>query len=150
MTDKSFANELQVALSRPDADQLARHIQVSFGHYNAGLPEWSDEDSDALEAIMDASLDDPDKTLAYVMLAAANYDDADFLGYVACGPLENLLVKPSAQIVERVVVEARKTARLGWMLSIPFRHALAPEALEAIKPFLVDADKDPLPPRPWA
>jgi hypothetical protein len=149
MPAKSFHGELERAMARPDADDLLRHVQVYYDHFEAGLPEWSGEDSDALEAIMDASLDDPEKTFAYVMLAAANYDDADFLGYVACGPLENLLVKPSSEIVERVVTEARKTPRFRWMISIPFRHALAPEALKALEPLFVDADKEPLPPRPW-
>jgi len=150
MSEKSFSNELGRALSRPDAVHLARHIQVYYDNYRAGQPEWSDEESEALSAIMNASLDDPDKTLAYVMLAAANYDDGDFVGYVACGLLENLLRNPSNEILDRVVAEARKTPRLRWMLSIPFQHALAPEALEAIKPFLVDADQERLPPRPSA
>jgi hypothetical protein len=150
MSEKSFSNELERALGRPDSDELARQIDVCHDHYRAGLPEWTDQTSADLGAIADASLDDPDKTLAYVMLAASRYDDADFLGFVACGPLENMLVNPSPDVVERVVTEARKTPRFRWMISIPFRHALAPEALEAIRPLLVDADKEPLPPRPWA
>jgi hypothetical protein len=150
MSEKSFANELERALARPDAEELSRHIQVYHDHFRAGLPEWTEENSEALDAILNASLDDPDKTLAYVMVAAAGYDDAEFLGFVSCGPLENVLRKPSKEILDRVVVEARKTPRLRWMLSIPFPHALAPEALEAIKPFLVEADKEPLPARPWA
>jgi hypothetical protein len=150
MADKSFANELDRALARPDADELARHIQVYHDNFRGGLRESREADAEALEAIFNASLDDPDKTLAYVMLAAAQSDDDEFLGFVSCGPLENILRKPSEDILNRVVSEARKTPRLRWMLSIPFPHALAPEALEAIKPLLVDADKEPLPPRPWA
>jgi hypothetical protein len=150
MADKQFANELERALARPDAEELARHIRVYHEHFRAGLPEWTDENAKALDAIFNASLDDPDKTLAYVMLAASESDDDEFLGFVSCGPLENVLCKPSKETLDRVVAEARKTPRLRWMLSIPFPHALAPEALAAIKPLLVDADKEPLPPRPWA
>ena len=150
MADKQFANELARALARPDAEELNRHIQIYHEHFRAGLPEWTEKNSEALSAISDASLDDPEKTLAYVMLAAAASDDDEFLGFVACGPLENILCKPSKEILDRVVAEARKTPRLRWMLSIPFTHALAPEALEVLRPLMVDAETEPLPARPWA
>jgi hypothetical protein len=150
MSEKAFANELQRALARPDAEELKRHVQAYHDQFRGRLENWTEQDDEAVEKIMDASLDDPEKTFAYVMIAASASDDDEFLGFVSCGPLENLLVKPSREILDRVVAEARKTPRLRWMLSIPFRHALAPEALEAIKPLFVDADREPLPPRPWA
>ena len=150
MAGKSYSNELRRTLSRADAQELTRQIQVYHDHFLAGLPEWTDENSDDLHAIMSASFDDPDKAFAYVMLAAANYDNGDFLGFVAAGPLENLLVDPSPEILERAVAEARKTPRFRWLLSIPFPHALAPKAWSAIKEFVVNPDTTPLPQRPWA
>ena len=150
MSEKSFSNELERALSRSDADELARQIDVYQEHFGEGLPEWTDQNSADLAAIANASLDDPEKTFAYVILAASKYDDAEFLGFVACGPLENMLRDPSPELLERVATEARKTPRFRWVISIPFRQAIAARALDALQELMIDADSEPLPPRPWA
>jgi hypothetical protein len=150
VSEKSFSNELERALSRLDAAELVRQMDVYHDHFRAGLPEWTDQTAADLGAIADASLDDPDKTFAYVMLAVSRYDDADFLGFVAAGPLENMLVDPSPEILKRTKAEARKTPRFRWMISIPFRHALAPRALAALQDLMIDGDNEPLPPAPWS
>lgn len=100
------------------------------------------------------SREDPDKALAYVMLAAANYDDEDFLALIGAGLLEDILRDPSAEFLHRIVDEGRKTPRFRWLLSVPYRVAISEKAWDAISPFRITGDheepeRDCLPPRPF-
>jgi hypothetical protein len=77
------------------------------------------------------------------------YDDEDFLFYVAAGPLEDVLRKPSRKTVDRVVAEARRNVRFRWMLTGMFLHAISQDArahiVEAIGSI---TEADPMTPRP--
>ena len=153
MSDKSFSSELQKALSRPDVAQLSLDLE-DYYRFNQGIaarkPDAGEyEHSGNFAEVMDPR--DPDRALAYLVLAMAEYDDADFLGVMAAGLLENLLQRPTPDVLNRVANEARKTARLRWMLGIPFRHAIPDWVWEKINDFvIVDVDNTPLPPRPSA
>jgi hypothetical protein len=152
MADKSFSNELQRALARADADEMMRQTQTYYVNFKAGLPGWDETNEDGLQAITTAYFHDPEKTLAYVMLAAANFDDPEFLGFVAAGSLEHLLNNPSTEMLERIVTEARKTPRFRWMLSGVWLHAIAERARKPVQDAVGGwtLDNEPLPPRPWA
>ncbi|MCY7280189.1 MAG: hypothetical protein LH610_04705 [Sphingomonas bacterium] len=131
---------------------MMRQTQTYFDNFKSGLPEWDEASQDDLGAITTAYFQDPEKTLAYVILAAANFDDPKFLGFVAAGSLEHLLNNPSAEMLGRILTEARKAPRFRWMLSGVWLHAIAEDARKPV----VDAiggwtlDNQTLPPRPWA
>lgn len=147
MADKSFSSELDRARSRSDADILEQHLRAYYAQHR-GEPVDGDLYEIAFDGIQNAPYDDTDKALAYVMLASGDYEDEDFLAFVACGPLESLLQNPSRETLERIVAEARKTARIRWMISLPFRHALPERVLAALGPYFMDAESKPLPPGP--
>ena len=150
MTDKGFKNELARALARPDIDQLRASLAAYYDWSVRNLGRQTDDWPDELDFWFDQGRDS-DRGLALVMLAAASYDDPDFLALVAAGLLENLLQKPTSELLQRVASEARKTARFRWMLDVPFRHAITPDARSVIDDAVGDMDCDgPLPPRPWA
>jgi hypothetical protein len=63
-----------------------------------------------------------------------------------------VLYDPSADLLERVVAEARKSDHFRWLLSNPFKVAIAPRAWEAIEKFRItgpheEPAADKLPPR---
>src|SRR3954447_24831994 len=122
MAEKAFSNELERALARPDADKLVRQIDAYIGHEHRG-GNWPEEIANDLEEVLMSGDDDPDKALAYVMIAAARTDDVGFLAFIGAGPLENALRDPSPEFLARVADEARKTARFRWLLSVPFKIA---------------------------
>lgn len=150
MNKKTFSNELERALARPDIDQLRKSLET--------YQQWSDHSSkefpDEIEMWFDSG-DDFDRGLALVMLAAATYDDARFLCLVAAGLLEDLVknqLSAAPERRERVLVEPRKTPRFPWMLSCVWTTS-ADEATKAAIAKAVgktSCDNDPLPPRPWA
>lgn len=147
MVDKSFNSELAKTLARPDVENLRGALQVYHNWDHRG-----DDFPDEVGLVMDSYRHDPEMALAFVMLAAATYDDPEFLGLMAAGLLEDLLRNPSAEILERILTEARKSARIRWMLSIPYPHAIEPEAARRAIAVAVNGmtGDDPLPPRPWA
>ena len=102
-----------------------------------------------MDAVMSAHWHDPERGLAYVMLAMAEYDDPEFLGLMSAGLLEDLLQDPTLEFVDRIAAEARKTARLRWMLGVPFKHAIADWVWDRFGNLVVeDVDNTPLPPAP--
>ena len=111
MADKSFSNELQRALARPDIDELRQHLDT-YHRYSSKDEDWPDEANAHMDAVMDAHYDNPERGLAYIALAIAKYDEADFIGLMAAGLLEDLLHKPNPELLERIVDEARKNARM--------------------------------------
>jgi hypothetical protein len=148
MADKTFSNELQRVLARPDVEKLREQLGTYRSHSRTEWPDGANEDMDA---VMSAHWDDPERGLAYVVLAMAEYDDPEFLALMSAGLLENLLQDPEPELLSRIAAEARKTARLRWMLGIPFRHAIPDRVWERIKDYVIeDVDRTPLPPPPVA
>lgn len=139
MSGKSFTNELQRALARPDAEKLIRQIDAYGAYATSGYGEWPDHLSDDFDEIISCGCidPDPDKALAYLAIAVDRIDSAGFLNLMACGVLEDLLGTSSSKIIERVVAEARKSARFRWMLSSPYKVAVSEQAWQAIEPFRI-------------
>ena len=135
MSKKGYFDELQRALARPDADKLCRQIDDYAAHYANGDSDWPENLANDFDEIITCHFDDPEKALTYVILAAARTDDAEFLRYMGCGPLEDALRDPSEELLGRVVAEARKSARFRWLLSNPFKVAIADRAWSAIEGF---------------
>lgn len=136
MGAKSYFDELERALARPDAEQMCREIDAYAMHYTKG-GEWPEEYAEALGEILTCFHDDPEKAFAYVILGSARSDDAGFLGLLGSGPLEDVLEDPSDDLLERVVAEARKSERFRWLLSHPFKVAVALRAWDAIEKFRI-------------
>lgn len=128
-------DELQRALARSDARKMCQQIDAYADYYAKGAGDWPDDSSDDLSEITTCAWDNPEKALSYVVLAAARSDDPEFLGFMACGPLEDLLDGPSPQLLDRIVGEAGRSARFRWLLSHPFKIAIAERAWEAIREF---------------
>ncbi len=146
MADKSFTNELQRALARPDIEELQRQSRVYYEHYKRGFHEETDENANDLDTVYASSGINPERALAYVILAAANYDDPVYLAYMGAGPLEEILWDPSPEILERIVAEARKTPRFRWLVSVPYQSAMAKRAWEVLKDFrLTPGNREPSP-----
>lgn len=139
MSAKAFTSELDLALARPDAEQLLSLV-AAYDEYFAdtdGKGAWPEEWSDAFGDIMDWPETDPELALAYVILAAGRSNNPSFVAVVACGPLEDILRAPSDDMIRRIVAEARKSARFRWMLSHPFKVAVSSTAWQAIEPFRI-------------
>ena len=145
------ANELERALGRPDADTLTRQVDAYANYFAKGGGDWPDEHEDDFDEIL-MSGGDPEKALAYVIIAASRTDNAEFLRFLGCGPLENLLFNAPRELIERIAAEARRSTRFRWLLSHPFKIAINEAAWEAIEPFRLtgpheEASLDTLPPR---
>ncbi|MGN6818570.1 MAG: DUF6869 domain-containing protein [Sphingomonas sp.] len=152
MTGKGYSDELQRALARPDVDAMIRQIDAYADYFERGAADRPDDRSDDFEEIITCYHDDPEKAFAYVIIAAARTDDAAFLAHFGCGPLEDVLRDPSSELLERIVAEARKSARFRWLLSNPFKAAIAEQAWQAIERFRItgpheEPSLDLLPPR---
>lgn len=153
MGKSRYSDELERALARPDADDMCEEIDAYATYFALNRDgEWPEEYADAFLQITTCYHDDPDKAFAYVIVAAARSDDAAFLGLMGCGTLEDVLENPSAELLERIVAEARKSARFRWLLSNPFKVAIAPNAWDAIEKFRItgpheEPPGEKLPPR---
>lgn len=167
-------SELQRALARHDKDWLLRCVGVyrqwsGYGDAEIGAAKEDDQpcsmDADDDEPWYDElnpwfEMGDPDRGLALVALAMANYDDVGFLVLISCGMLEDIVSHyPAAtgeplrqDILARIVDEARRTARFRWMLSAVWTYGCTEAVAAAIKQAVgtVNVDNDPLPPRPCA
>lgn len=150
MKGASYNDELMRALARADSADLRKAVEVYHSYYKTrgkAKEAYLYEHADIIESFS-ATCDDPDRGIALVALCASMYDDEDFLFYVAAGPLEDMLRKPSRDTVDRVVAEARKNARFRWMLTGMFLHAISKDA----RPHIVEAigsitEADPMPSR---
>lgn len=153
MSGKGYFDELERALARADVEQMVQQLDAYAACFAADQPgDWPEEQAEAFGGISSCYHNDPEKAFAYVILGASRTDDARFLGALACGPLEDVLADPSDDLLERVVAEARKSARFRWLLSNPFKVAIAPRAWEAIEKFRItgpheEPTGDKLPPR---
>ncbi|WP_414714393.1 DUF6869 domain-containing protein [Sphingobium sp.] len=56
------------------------------------------------------------------------YDDPQFLFLVAAGSSEEMLHRPSREVIDRVVTEGKKNTRIRWMLTGIYLHAASDEA----------------------
>jgi hypothetical protein len=154
----TFTDELKRALGRDDIDYLKRCLDVYYSWNQKSGKDKEDDWSDELDIWF--TNDDADQGLALVMLAAAQYDDADFLCLVAAGKLEDILCHDPAirgfrladEFINRIVTEARRTARFRWMLSGVWTHSMPHDQAKTIREAVGDADCNvqPLPQRPWA
>lgn len=145
-------DELERALARPDADLMCRELDAYAEYHENGGGEWSQASADAFDEIITCHHDDPEKAFAYVIVGASRSDHSGFLAALGCGPLENILANPSEELLERIVTEARKSARFRWLLSNPFKAAIAAKAWDVIERFRISSPhEDPsgakLPPR---
>ena len=131
---------------------MIRQINAFADHFGRDAGEWPADHANDFGEILTCYHNDPEKAFAYVIIAAARTDDAAFLGLLGCGPLEDVLRDPSAELLERIVAEARKSARFRWLLSNPFKVAIAEKAWLAIERFRItgpheEPSLDLLPPR---
>lgn len=149
MSKNSYPDELSRALARPDVNILQRRVTVSFENdrlSDKAALSYYEQHGDDLNALLFAR--DPDATLACLALAASMYDEPEFLGYLAAGPLENLLIDPSEAILDRVLNESRKSARFRWMLAGVYLHAIAEEVRASVELARGTVSHgEPLPPR---
>ncbi|WP_298282365.1 DUF6869 domain-containing protein [Novosphingobium sp.] len=134
-----YADELSIALQRPDIEALVRKLDNYIRHHDK---DWPDDVADDCSEVLMSGVDDPIAALAYLALAIERCDDVKFLALMACGTLEDLLRSPAPEILERVVAEARKNPRFRWLLSHPFKVAVSAEAWEAIKPFRITREHE--------
>lgn len=150
MSRQQFTSELARAYNRSDRAEIERHAELYDRYCETGSKQsFYDEYSEDLDAWMYLGYADTDRALASVMVASASYCSSASLGMVAAGILEDLLREPSPEMLDRVYAEARKTARLRWMLAIVYPHAMSPVAWQKLEPLLsgISGD-DPLPPAP--
>jgi hypothetical protein len=152
MAKQELKRELQRALARPDSGVMAKQIDAYIAYDAKGGGEWPDEHADDFSEIISCVFHDPEKALAYVVIAAARTDNAEFLALMGCSNLEDVLREPSAELLGRIAAEARRSARFGWLLSHPFKGAISKRAWEAIKQFRITGPREEpplatLPPR---
>ena len=155
MATPETITELQRALARPDAEDMARQVDAYADYFARGAGEWPDNDEDDFLEVCTCHHDNPDKALAYVVIAADRTDNAEFLGFLGCGPLEDLLRNPSVELLDRIIAEAQISARFCWLLSNPFKVAVAERAWEALEVYRMtgpheEPSLDTLPPRSQA
>lgn len=160
MTSKRFANEYERVLARPDLPELRRTLESA----RRWLAKEDEVPEDlGFDQIYDTS--DPELLLSYSILAMAEFDDPKLIGFLAAGPLEDIFMssalrpddtpgKPELidELLLRIEVEARRTARFRWMLSGVWTDSFKSEHAERIRKAVAGANMntDPLPPRPWA
>ena len=99
MADKNFSSELDVALARSDIDELTPRIDAYAAYFAESNREgdWSEAQADAFSDICSCYSDDPDKALAYVVLGASRSNDPEFVRFLGCGPLEDILREPRGE-----------------------------------------------------
>lgn len=150
MTGSTYDDELIRALERPDVGELQTAVSAYHTYSELKGKEreaYFNECPSPLELFF-STADDPDLGMALVALSASMYDDPHFLFLVAAGPLEDILGKPSREVIDRVVAEARKNARFRWMLTGIYLHAVSDEARPKIAAAIGTVrESDPVPPR---
>ena len=116
---------------------MIQQLDAYADYFARGAGDWPDEYADDFEEIITCHFDDPERALAYVIIGASRTDDPVFLAQLGCGPLEDVLENPSPELLDRIVAEGRKSARFRWLLSHPFKVAVAERAWEAIEKFRI-------------
>lgn len=146
------SDEMERALARPDADDMCRQLDAYAFYFENGGGEWPEEFAEDFGEIITCHFDDPEKAFAYVILGASRSDHPIFLGQLGCGLLEEVLENPSDALLQRIVLEASRSARFRWLLSNPFKVAIAARAWDAIEGFRItgaheEPSHDKIPPR---
>jgi len=142
--------EIDRAQARPDFEAMTEAISAWQGSFRQesskrALSDWTDPSYDFEELYLSGQVD-PERALACVSIALHNHDDPEFLFFVAAGPLEDILRDPTQEILERVRLEARRTARFRWMLTGVWTHGLRPDVAEQLKIAVAGmTENDPLP-----
>jgi hypothetical protein len=130
---------------------MIRQLDGYARYFERGAGDRPDDDANDFTDIVTCHHDDPEKALAYVVIAASRSDDPRFLGYFGCGPLEDVLRDPSPELLDRIVAEAGKSARFRWLLSHRFRLQLRTALGKQLRSFASRAHEEPsddtLPPR---
>ncbi|MEM7690429.1 MAG: DUF6869 domain-containing protein [Pseudomonadota bacterium] len=164
MNSKSFENEYQRVLARSDLSEMRRTLKSAarFVRSNRKLLDEDPHDQGFGEIY---EPDDPERLLAFSILAMAEFDDPHLIGLIAAGPLEDIfmfsaigseyLPPADPDLIENLLVriedEARKTARFRWMLSGVWTTSFKPDHAKRIETACAGASlEDTLPPRPWA
>jgi hypothetical protein len=150
MTRSTYDDELIRALERPDVGELQTAVSAyhTYSELKGKEREAYFNECPAPLELFFSTADDPDLGMALVALSASMYDDPHFLFLVAAGPLEDILGKPSREVIDRVVAEARKNARFRWMLTGIYLHAVSDEARPKIAAAIgTVTESDPVPPR---
>jgi len=137
MSEKTYINELERALARPDAVQMCRQLDAYAKYHENEAGEWPEEAAVDFSEIITCYRSDPEKAFAYVILGASRSDHPGFLASLGCGPLEDVLEDPSDELLKRIVTEARGSARFRWLLSNPFKVTIAARAWNAIEGFRI-------------
>ena len=127
--------ELDRALAREDAQSLIRQVDAYDDYFTRGAGDWPDEHADAFEDVLSSFYGDDEKSLSYVVLAAARSNNAGFLEFVGATLLESVVDDPSPVLLGRIVAEACRSARFRWLLDCPYQVAFSPLAWEALKEF---------------
>jgi hypothetical protein len=148
MADQGSSTELDRALAREDADDLDRQLRVHQSYFKAGFQDNTEENHADIDAVIGA-ISDPDRSLAYLALATAHFDDEPYLAFLAVDLLEeNLLWDPSPEILERVLAEGRRDSRFRWMLSHVCERMIAERARAPVTEIVgARSAETPLPPR---
>jgi hypothetical protein len=152
MFEEAFPDELQRALARADAWEMIEQIDDFAAYVANGAGEWPDSSADDFEEIITCQHDDPEKALAYVVLAGWRSDDPRFLSFMGNGLLEGVLMSPSAQSLRRIIAEARRSARFRWILSHACEGMVDEAAWKEIAQYRISSSRAPpddetLPPR---
>lgn len=137
MSEKTYSDELERAAARPDADQMRLQLLAYAKYGNKSAGRWPEDVASDIDEIITCHFDDTEKAFAYVVIAASQSDDPEFLALIACANLENVLRDSSSELLGRIVAEARKSARFRWLLSHPFKVAISPKAWQAIEKFRI-------------
>ncbi len=132
VSKKAFSSELERALARPDVKDLlkALHDHKAWGDLMRSDPKEAERREGEFDNWLIFERQDTDLMFALVALALNSYDDPDFLGLMAAGPLEDLLLaftenpngewqagSPSDEVFARVMLEAKLSRRYRWMLN---------------------------------
>ena len=142
-------NELDRALAREDAQSLIRQVDAYDDYFTRGVGDWPDEHADDFQDVLSSFYGDDEKSLSYVVIAAARSNDARFLGFLGATLLENVVDDPSPVLLDRIVAEACRSARFQWLLDCPLQIAFSPLAWEALKGFRMRrSDLSPYEPLP--
>ena len=161
MSERPLGDELERALNRPDAEEL-RRVLVEYFDWHQVFQRDPDEARQRDDLGIDWRIhdySDPDRSLALVALTIEKFDDPMFLGLVAAGPLEDILMfapdgsgeaSPSDEVFGRVMQEARKTPRFRWMLGGIYTSHLRQDQQEVFDRVVGKIDWEALPPRPRA
>lgn len=77
MGPKSYSDELEWALARPDAERMCQQVDAYATYIaNDDGGDWPKEHADDFDEITWSFRNDPDKAFAYIILGASRADDA--------------------------------------------------------------------------